>query len=191
MKKIILLTVIFALSFNASGKQPIRFGARAGINVATLHGTAVSNLDYTVDLNAGLFVEFFTNKWFSISPEILYSSNGAQVRDQDVSLNLTYIGVPVLANFYPVKGLGLKVGFQADYLVAKDFKSGATRINMDDVFKPFDLSIPVGISYTFNFGLTIDARYNFGVINILKDFQHGEPVTARNDYFSFTIGWKF
>ena len=55
----------------------------------------------------------------------------------------------------------------------------------DAGFRSFDLAIPLGISYEYaNF--VIDARYNLGLIGILK----GSENTMRNSVFQFSLGYK-
>ena len=65
-------------------------------------------------------------------------------------------------------------------------------------FKSTDFSIPVGISYTFEQGLVIDARYNIPVTDIAtdefkEDFSGGNEELNKmtNRVFSLTVGWKF
>jgi len=48
------------------------------------------------------------------------------------------------------------------------------------------LSIPVGLSYDFKFGLILDARYNIGVTNLAKNAGY-----TRNSVFAVTAGWRF
>ena len=58
-------------------------------------------------------------------------------------------------------------------------------LDEDAGFRSFDLAIPLGISYEYaNF--VIDARYNLGLIGILK----GSENTMRNSVFQFSLGYK-
>lgn len=58
---------------------------------------------------------------------------------------------------------------------------------MDNMEK-FDVSIPVGISYQFNVPIVIDARYNIGLTNAIKD--NGDE-SYKNMSFQLTVGYKF
>ena len=73
----------------------------------------------------------------------------------------------------------MKAGVQPGFLL------GAND-GMKDAFKTFDLAVPVGVSYDFNCGLILDARYNIGVTNLAKDAG-----CTRNSVFAVTAGWRF
>lgn len=137
-----ILLLVFALaSFSAIG-QDFHFGIRAGLNYATLRGPAAENAIETNDLNNGFhfgvvgMMRF--NDYFSLGTEILYNQLGTSyyyegpsyyrfnVGDveylyDDIKLNLdvslSYINVPVLIHFNPVKKLELVAGGYMGFLV--------------------------------------------------------------------------
>ena len=70
-------------------------------------------------------------------------------------------------------------------------------VTQNDVCKSVDFGIPLGLSYEYKnvsldaryyFGLTLDARYYFGLTKIDKTEN---PDTAKNRYFSITLGYRF
>lgn len=65
--------------------------------------------------------------------------------------------------------MALKAGVQPGFLLAAKAKEGDVKVDVKEMYKTFDLSIPVGLSYDFKFGLILDARYNIGVTNLAKD----------------------
>ena len=97
---------------------------------------------------------------------------------------LNYINIPLVANFYPVKGFALKAGVQFGFLLTAkqdedDWKSNAEK---------FNFAIPVGLSYEFR-NFVLDARYNFAVSPINKD--RTDDNRWRSDLIQLTIGYKF
>ena len=52
--------------------------------------------------------------------------------------------------------------------------------------KTFDFSLALGVGYEFDFGMTIDARYNFGLSNVYD--EEGSP---NNTMFMLSLGYKF
>lgn len=189
MKKLFPILILALLPISIFAQNSIvRYGPKVGINVANINGNEVEKLVPTVDLVGGAFVEVFATDWLSFSLEAIYSGQGANVKGENTTLDIDYIKAPILVAFYPVKGLGIRTGFDTGYLIIADFMSDGQRIEMKDVFNKFDMSIPVGVSYTFDFGLTMEARYNFGVSNILANETN---LKAYNNVFSFTVGWKF
>lgn len=82
--------------------------------------------------------------------------------------------------------MALKTGVQPGFLLAAKAKEGDVKVDVKEMYKTFDLSIPVGLSYDFKFGLILDARYNIGVTNLAKDAG-----CTRNSVFAVTAGWRF
>ena len=84
------------------------------------------------------------------------------------------------------RGMALKAGVQPGFLLAAKAKEGDVKVDAKNIYKTFDLSIPVGLSYDFKFGLILDARYNIGVTNLAKNAGY-----TRNSVFAVTAGWRF
>ena len=82
--------------------------------------------------------------------------------------------------------MALKAGVQPGFLLAAKAKEGDIKVGVKEMYKTFDLSILVGLSYDFKFGLILDARYNIGVTNLAKDAG-----CTRNSVFAVTAGWRF
>jgi len=80
MKKLFLFFVC-ATSFAAAQSQ-VQFGAKAGLNLASLSGEDVSGEDKPDDmsmklgLNVGVFADISVAETFSVKPELVYSSQG-------------------------------------------------------------------------------------------------------------------
>ena len=98
-------------------------------------------------------------------------------------MNLDYINIPILANYYITKGLAVKAGIQPAFKVKAEAKVDGKSYDMDGS-KSFDLSIPVGLSYEIS-DFVIDARYNWGMTKLLEGFD------SKNTVFQFTVGYKF
>ena len=60
-------------------------------------------------------------------------------------------------------------------------------VYMSDVCKSVDYGIPLGLSYEYK-NIVLDARYFFGLTKIDKT---DNPDSARNQYLSITLGYKF
>ncbi|MBR6035384.1 MAG: PorT family protein [Bacteroidaceae bacterium] len=99
-------------------------------------------------------------------------------------LNLGYLNIPIMAQYYVIPGLALKAGIQPGVLVSA--KSGS--VKMKEYCNKFDVAIPVGASYEIaNF--VIDARYNIGLTKVPKKSYSDSK--ANNSVFQFTVGYKF
>lgn len=163
MKKI-LLTLMAAcavFSFASAQETGFGFGVKAGVNIS--NQTLDDAAKYKAGFTGGIFADYRTCNWFAVSVDVLYSRQGSKIENSDIKLRTDYLNIPVLANFYLTRGMALKTGVQPGFLLAAKAKEGDVKVDAKNIYKTFDLSIPVGLSYDFKFGLILDARYNIGV----------------------------
>ena len=168
MKKILFsILAVAAFAFTASAQDTgFGYGVKAGINIG---------------FTGGIFADYRFSNLFALSADVLYSRQGA--KGDDAKIKTDNLNIPILANFYLVKGLAVKAGVQPGFLL------GAND-GMKDAFKTFDLAVPVGVSYDFNCGLILDARYNIGVTKVAKA-EYSDDSKIRNSVFAVTAGWRF
>ena len=182
MKKFMMMVAMAFATLTASAQ------AEAGtVSLKPLVGITVANItdgngDAKVGLAAGAELEYQMNETFALSVGALYSMQGSKAEAGKV--NLDYINIPILANAYIAKGLAVKVGVQPAFKVSSKIKAGGVEVDVDNDFKSFDLSIPVGLSYEIS-DFVIDARYNWGMTKVLEGFD------SKNSVFQFTVGYKF
>ena len=171
---------------------------KAGINIANMTGDL--DTKSKIGLVAGVEAEYGIAENFGIAFGALYSMEGfkgnvvafggtdaSAFLVEDVKYNLDYINIPILAQFYPVKGLAIKAGVQPAFNVRHKTSSDTDAADKKDIenIKSFNFSVPVGLSYEIS-DFVIDARYNIGVTTLVKDADQG-----RNSTFTFTLGYKF
>lgn len=180
IKKILFsILAVAAFAFTASAQDTgFGYGVKAGINIANLTN---SDGNYKVGFTGGIFADYRFSNLFALSADVLYSRQGA--KGDDAKIKTDNLNIPILANFYLVKGLAVKAGVQPGFLL------GAND-GMKDAFKTFDLAVPVGVSYDFNCGLILDARYNIGVTKVAKA-EYSDDSKIRNSVFAVTAGWRF
>ena len=126
------------------------------------------------------------------------NAEGVNIKVKDLKIETSYVNVPVTANFYVLKGFALKTGVQFGFLTSAKLQGEATTAaatekldeSCKDVFKKFDLSIPVGLSYEFKNHIVLDARYNIGLTKVNKEKEEGFK-DGRNFSFALTVGYKF
>ena len=181
MKKFMMMVAMAFATLTASAQ------AEAGtLTLKPLVGINVANItdgdgDAKVGLAAGAELGYQLNESFAVTAGAIYSMQGA--KNDGVKMNLDYINIPILANYYITKGLSVKAGIQPAFKVKSEAKADVVSVDMDG-FKSFDLSIPVGLSYEVS-DFVIDARYNWGMTKLLDGFDH------KNTVFQFTVGYKF
>lgn len=187
MKKI-LLSLITMFAVTAASAQEFSWGVKAGVNFSSVYGNDINVDGQTIsskaDFIGGGFVEYKTCNWFGVGAEVLYSGQGYRVKNPmvDGQVNMSYINVPILANFHVTKFLALKTGVQPGFLLNARSKD----IDIDkSECKTFDLSIPIGVEFQLNCGLLFDLRYNVGVTSVFNEIK------AYNNAFALTVGWRF
>lgn len=189
--------MVAAISANAQNEVgQITLQPKAGINISTITGD-YNDKKAKVGLVAGVEAEYGIAENFGIAFGALYSMEGCKMDlveaggegasaylAKGININLDYINIPILAQYYPIKGLAIKAGVQPGFNVRHKASKDGDKADIDGV-KSFNFSIPVGLSYEYE-SFVLDARYNIGVTKLFKDADQG-----RNSTFSITIGYKF
>lgn len=201
MKKIMMIAAIMLLSVGAFAQNEVgqlTLQPKVGINLAKMTGDLDTKTK--IGLVAGVEAEYGIAENFGLAFGALYSMEGfkgnavafggtgaSAYMIEDVKYNLDYINIPILAQFYPVKGLAIKAGVQPAFNVRHKTSSDNDAADKKDIenIKSFNFSIPVGLSYEIS-DFVIDARYNIGVTTLVKEADQG-----RNSTFTFTLGYKF
>lgn len=196
MKKMILMAAIMLSSVSAFAQNEVgqfTLQPKVGINFANLTGDGTKG---KVGFVGGVEAEYGVAKNFSLSLGAMYSMEGARLDKIMVGnytlkdrVNLTYLNVPILAQYYIVPGLAIKGGLQLGFKMSakqklKDDNGNSVSLDMDDA-KGFNLAIPVGISYEYK-NVVLDGRYIFGTTKTFKDVEKN-----KTSLFQITLGYKF
>lgn len=230
MKRLFILaaTVLAAITANAQyAPGTLSILPKLGMSISTLSNAPdvqVDNHAGTIKNNpnssafVGVELEYQTVKWLGLTAALSYTVQGCawenyEYKDDGVKyegynnkLDLGYINLPVVANFYLWKGLALKTGVQLGFLtnansvnsLKSNVKMGDTKIytnidtrtNIRKECRKFDVAIPIGLSYEFKRHIVLDARYNIGLLTIDKeDNPDSDPIC--NGVFQLTFGYKF
>ncbi len=185
MKKVLVIaalaTLFAATTVNA---QEFNFGAKGGLNLATLNGKDADDVKMKVGFNLGLVGEYAFNEKMAIQPELLFSAQGAKSEEGDGKLKLNYLSLPVMFKYYVAEGFSLQAGPQVSYLLSakvddEDVKDGARKI---------DFALGVGAGYKLDNNLFFDARYTYGLSKIGKDSDDGK---VYNGVFQISVGYMF
>ena len=199
MKKIMMIAAMMVAAISANAQNEVgqlTLMPKAGINISTITGDGI-NKKSKVGLVAGIEAEYGISEKFGLQFGLLYSMEGCKsdaviaagegasaFRAEGVKWNLDYINIPIMAQYYVVKGLAVKAGIQPAFNVRHKGSVDGNTANIEGV-KSFNFSIPVGLSYEYQ-NFVLDARYNIGVTKLVKDADQG-----RNSTFAITLGYKF
>ena len=189
MKKFLIMAAMALSSVGAFAQYragDFTLQPKIGLNASNLTDYSDDgDTDWKAGLAIGVEGEYHINHWLGISAGLLYSQQGTKgdISGKEVKLNMDYINVPMLANFYVTKGLALKAGIQPGFKVNSELKQGGYSVDADGV-KSMDWALPIGISYEY-MGFCLDARYTLGITDAIKDTD------VKNQVFQLTFGYKF
>jgi hypothetical protein len=196
MKKIIL-SAIAIFAFGVVSAQDVRFGVKAGLNIATLTGDVVDDIKSKIGFNVGGFSEIKISEKFAVQPELLYSTQGAKFDGGSESLN--YINIPVMAKFFVAESFSIEAGPQIGFLTSAKAKFDDEDVSVDikDELKSIDFGLNFGAGYDFTPNLSAGLRYNLGLSNIADNESNDEEgfetedFELKNSVFSLSLSYKF
>lgn len=183
MKKNLLLAVVTVLGFTNVNAQEIKFGAKGGLNFASISGNNSTGSDMVTSFNFGVLSEISISDKFSFQPELMYSGQGYSFNDNTIALS--YLNIPLMGKYYLTKGLSIEAGPQIGYLLSAKNES----TNVKDTFKKVDFAANLGIGYKLENGLNFGARYNFGLSNINN--LDNSSSKYKNRVFQLSVGYFF
>ena len=207
MKKLFFAAAVLMCSLTAfaqSKEGTFSIQPKAGINISNLSNK--DNAKVKVGFTAGAEAEYQLTKQLSLSAGALFSMQGAksttvfrevdnttkEIREVDIknTMEFDYINVPILANYYIIEGLAVKLGIQPGFnIVAKRKRTdGVDKVseNLKDLgvdVRKVDFSIPIGISYELN-DFVVDARFNLGLTEV------ADAIKSKNRVFQITFGYQ-
>ncbi|MGH2665844.1 porin family protein [Flavobacterium sp.] len=184
MKKVVL-TAAALFAFGFANAQEVKFGVKAGLNLANLSGD-LENTSMKASFHVGGFAEIKLSDKFGIQPEVLYSVQGADV--DGGTYEFSYVNVPVMAKFYPIPQLSLEAGPQIGFLTsAKGKPDSGPDVDVKEFLKSTDFGVNVGASYNITDNFLAGLRYNIGLANI-SDEENGD---IKNGVLSLSVGYRF
>lgn len=195
MKKI-TLTLVLALitSTFINAQVKIKPVAKIGLNFASLTTPiSINESSGLTSFHIGGAVNFKFTDLYTLSPEILYSKQGAE-KTTNNKINVDYLSIVVNNKFYIGKGnFNLQVAPVLDILINDNNNSNLFN------YQGADFGVMGGVGYDFPFGLTIDARFKQGLVDIFGlnvDNGNGSQTTSfedltLNQVFQLSFGYQF
>ena len=187
MKKLCLLAVSVIIGVTALHAQyGIDIGAKGGVNFASVDGDDTDGLDGRTSIHIGGVVNISISELFAVQPELLYSRQGFENNDANVTVFLDYLNIPLLADFTVADGLSLQGGPQIGFKLNSIVKDNDTdnEVDLEDV-EGVDLGVGIGGQYNLPMGLFFQARYVVGISDVFENFN------GKNNVLSLSVGYFF
>lgn len=200
-KFLLLLGVLAGLASSVQG-QNIRYGLKAGVNLAGFTGYSGTGDRNLVGATAGLMADVALSEQLSLHPELLFSQKGQRFEgsgpggfSSSDKFRFNYLDLPVLlrlkfSNFFAEAGP--QVGYLLSAKTTHTQSSSTMPLltytsNSTDNTRRFDLGYVVGIGYQLRERWELGARYNGGILGINPGSSGG--IQLRNSVFQFQVGY--
>lgn len=216
MKKVLLFAAVAVFGLAFVNAQEMKFGAKVGVNFASITGDMTEDLSGLTGFHIGGYVDIPVSEKFSVQPELQFSTQGAEENFEDEfekeegKIKLNYLNIPVMAKFKVAEGFSVQAGPQIGFLLsAKNEYSFTDKVDpgfgndesgeedIKDFIKSTDFGINFGLGYEMASGLNFSARYNLGLSNIYDfdndvdpDFGIGE-IKNQNSVIQLSVGYSF
>jgi hypothetical protein len=194
MKRIFLLIAVVlgfvATKVNAQ-QQPVRFGIKAGVNLAEWQGETVNSAQDLIELtdgsvsrkmregfHVGGYIAIPVGPGFEIEPGLQYSQKGTRLTgklpfEQVDFLNATatitnkaeYLDLPVVAKLYVGEGFHIYAGPQLSYLLSNKIQAEAGALGFKALNKEWDMKNgmrEVDFALTGGLGYRFASGFNIG-----------------------------
>jgi opacity protein-like surface antigen len=198
MKKVCLTAVMLVLMITGAYAQA-QIGLKAGINISTLGGEDAKEFDDALKSKLGYHIgavaSFGLTESVFLQPELLFSLQGTGFdAEEDVTWNISYINIPVMAKVFLTEGLNLQFGPQFGINLSNKIKIEDETLDWNDVpgikTNKLDIAAGLGLGYDMPMGLNFNVRYNYGLTNIFQEVE-GEQFKLNNQTFQLSIGYFF
>ena len=203
MKKFLVVAGLLLASvpgFSQMNKGEWSLIPKVGVNIATM--TNSDDADCRIGLAIGAETEYALESNASLKFGAQYSQQGIKqdLGDADMTIQMDYLNVPVMLNYYFSPKFAVNVGLQPGILVNDEAKVSAygqsVSVGIKDALgnvysrgvsvPDFVLGLPVGVSCVFG-KVVLDARYVVGLTNACS--VPGE--SSKHNVGQITIGYKF
>ncbi|MFD0963313.1 porin family protein [Pseudofulvibacter geojedonensis] len=172
----ILLSIQLGFSQENADNDRSSVGLKAGYNSSSVRTDSGSEANHKSGFYIGFFGESFVGKSISIQPELMYSQQGYEVETSSYTYTqkLNYINLPIMIKVYPVEGFYLELGPQIGYAISHKEEFDSSLINSSREFEPnsFTWGLNGGIGFVTKGGFGINARYHYGLGEVINDSNY-------------------
>jgi hypothetical protein len=209
MKKVTVALVVGALFVMLVAPGPaaakVRFGLKAGGNMANITGADAQDLNTTlknkVGFVGGVFLAFDMGSVFTLQLEALYTMKGTNMSYTDVDTTYieklygNYIEIPLLFKFRiptplvsPFVFAGPAVGFK----LSEKLTENGTDVPLDQaLLKNNDYGAIFGGGVNIGSHFQLDVRYSMGLQKVIATVAGETALDIKNGVWSATIGIGF
>lgn len=186
MKRFIFSLTLLTFCVFAAQAQTGGVGLKAGVNLASIGGKNY-NAKTRAGYHFGLMGAVGIAPGVLLQPELQFSLQGEGVKDAGEALHLTYLHIPVMAKV----ALGDPKLFNIQFGPYGSFRVGTPKggdVGIRESINSFDAGVGLGLGFGGAKGLTVDARYLYGLTAASNDPQFEG---AGNRLLQLSLGYFF
>lgn len=206
-----------AMAMTSRAQVSTTFGLRAGVNFTNLNGEDANgdDLDYKIKtgFHIGVNAEVPIAPEFYLQPGVLFSTKGIKYDDDDdVTLNISYIEIPINFLYKPVLGTGkllLGVGPYVGFGIGGKWENKDADMERDVKFEneitltqygsgdPYVKRLDVGgnllAGYEFSNKFSIQLNAQLGMTDIASHVENDSDNDGKmkNTGFGVSLGYRF
>ncbi|SFD56417.1 Outer membrane protein beta-barrel domain-containing protein [Chitinophaga sp. CF118] len=195
-KRLLLAGVLFVFLGTAASAQGFHYGLKASLLFSTIQGKGLKS-SYPPGFQGGAFAEWDLSKKWGIQPELLFTQATGRKGDDFTTyyvsasntsssnkLKLSYVTVPLLVRYSPIKELTFNVGAQYSYLFFAN--EDLLKYNRD-AMKSSDIGAVAGVQVNVA-NVRFYGRYVLGLTNV-NDIDN--RYTWKSQQIAFGVGVAF
>jgi hypothetical protein len=157
--------------------QGVGIGIKGGANFANLESTASTSS--ITSYHVGAYVNFnLSDKW-GITPEVLWSAQGAEI--EDAKFKTDYVLVPVLLRYKIISLISIEAGPQFNILSSAKYDGD----DIKDQLNSSTYSVVFGATAHLPLGFNGGLRYTMG----MSDLSDIEGVELKDRTVQIFVGW--
>lgn len=197
MKRFFLFAIFNLFAFSSMNAQvTFKPGVKAGLNLSRFTNT---ESDFRPDFYLGALVEIKFTSFYALQPELVYSRQGATVksfnnseilpigRSSEKKYSLDYLSLGAINKFTFGQGFQAVVGPTLDIQLADNFE----RTLSDDLIG-LDLGLALGVGYSLPNGLTFEARFKQGLVDIFgNNYNEYNDDNGNGNYDEIVLNQAF
>ena len=160
-------------------------GVKGGYNLAAVNYDGSGETGQRHGFHIGVYGESFISESFSIQPELMYSQQGYEIKDNNGTFTqkLNYINLPVMLKAYPSKNFFLEAGPQIGLAIShKEVNEGLFDTTTERDPNNFDWGMNFGGGFKTDSGVSLGVRYHLGLGDLYKTDK------ANNRVWQFSVG---
>jgi hypothetical protein len=189
MKKLKLLVALLCVSAAVHAQS---FGLKAGMNSTTISGSSLATSK--IAFHVGAWGEFKMAEKVSIMPELVYSAQGSAITGSSDKVNLSYLNIPVMLNYYMTDNIFIQAGPQIGFLMSAATESTGGSTDIKQYLSSTDFTLGFGLGGQWD-NFMANFRYNLGITDTIADenFKQSIGVTGSmtNSVIQISLGYKF